>query len=125
MNAFNVISSIPASSVNWIGLRQEIRALYVGAYGDQDPTLALVRYDAAQGLREIRFEIGAMANRIVDAKCETVVNVMIPPSPESLAWGEFLGGTRIIYATRNEDKEGAAVEEIAGLVATFRKGRNS
>lgn len=125
MNAFDVISTIPAKSVDWAGLRQAIRSLYVAAYGDKDPTRTLARYDAAQGLREVRFEIGAMANCIIDRRCEAVVNHMIPASPDTLSWGGFLGGTHIVYAKRDDAKEVEAVEEIATLVTNFRKGRNS
>ncbi len=125
MNAFDVISTIPAKSIDWTGLRQAIRSLYVAAYGDKDPTRTLARYDAAQGLREVRFEMGAMANCIVDKRCQTVVNHMIPASPETLSWGGFLGGTHIVYAKRDDAKEEAAIEEIAALVADFRKGRNA
>ena len=124
MNAFDVVSAVPAKSIDWAGFRQAIRSLYVAAYGDQDPTRALSRYDDAQGLREVRFEIGAMANRIVAARCETVINQMIPASDETLAWDSF-GGTHIVYTKCDAAKEDAGIEEIAAVVAAFRKGRNS
>lgn len=125
MNAFDVIATIPAKSVDWQALRQATRDLYVAAYGEMDPTLSLRRYDAAQGLREIRFEIGCFANAIVNHRCETTVSRFIPPSPETLAWGGFLSGETVSYTKRDDEKEADAISEIAAIIARFRKGRNS
>lgn len=125
MNAFEIIASIPAKACNWAGLRAAIRAEYVAVCDptEFDGTLTLCRFDAAVGLREIRFECGAMVNCIVDKK-SVARRTISQISPETLAWGGFLSADVSHITEVSQENEAAAIEDIAALVAQFRTGRN-
>jgi hypothetical protein len=64
------------------------------------------------GLAWWKARIRAMAYNVVDADSRVVH--YIPPSPETLAWGGFLGGERISYT--NKAAEADAMEMVMSRI---------
>jgi hypothetical protein len=65
------------------------------------------------GLAWWKDRVRAVAHLLVST--ESTVNHFIPASPETEAWGGFLGGERLTYTDRNAAD--AAEEMIAGRIA--------
>jgi hypothetical protein len=67
------------------------------------------------GLAWWKDRIRTVANLIVSA--ESTVNHVIPASPETEAWGGFLGGERLTYTDRKsaDAAEDMIADRIAGL----------
>ena len=69
----------------------------------------------ANGLAWWKARCKAVAGCLVS--CQSTVNHFIPASPETEAWGGFLGGERVIYTDKKAeaDAEAMILDRIAGL----------
>ena len=113
---YDIIRAIPAKGFDWAGFITELRAAYVSNCVEHNKTQAcLTDIDGAKGIRATRDAAYVTANCMV-SHCSTSVR-FIPPSPETLDWGGFLGGEHVVLT--NKDREAEATARIAAMVAKF------
>ena len=117
MTTYEMIKALPGKSTNWRNLVDALSANYVAAYA--------ARYNAApyaptttdewanaRTVRELRSAAMCAANVYVGFVAQQ--SSFIPPSPETLAWGGFLGGEPVVWTDR--DAETAATETVALII---------
>ena len=115
MSSYEMIRSIPAKTMNWKSLASELTEMFVSMRKDRcKPYERTVADWSALTPRRVTMEASVL---IVDMLSREVAH--IPPTEETLAWGGFLGGSTEVWT--NSEKEDAALEMLAGILAKHRK----
>lgn len=118
MSSYEMIRSIPAKSMNWSALASELTEMFVSMRKASGKIYERTLADWADLTpRRVSMEASIL---VIDMMSREVAH--IPPTEETLAWGGFLGGSTEVWT--NSEKEAAALEMLAGLLAKHRKGSN-
>ena len=117
---YEIIKALPGKGFNWTGFVAELRARYVVTYSNvHDGALpwegTLAEWDAAKGVRQLRHTAMYISTCLTDTVSKR--SSFIPPSPETLAWGGFLGGETVVYTDR--EAEAIAIEEVRTIAAFY------
>jgi hypothetical protein len=117
MNTYEIIKALPGKTTNWRSLVDALSANYVAAYASKygaapyAPTTT-DEWANARTVRELRYAAMCAANAYVGFVAQQ--SSFIPPSPETLAWGGFLGGETVVWT--DSDAETAATETVAHII---------
>lgn len=120
-STYEIIRALPGKGTNWTGLVDALQAHYLAVYAQAhngaEPwaKTSTDMWKAAKGVRELRRAAMEAANFAVDTLARK--STFLPPSPETLSWGGFLGGETIVWI--DADAESAATAEIIELVRQF------
>jgi hypothetical protein len=117
MSTYEMIKALPGKTTNWRNLVDALSANYVSAYASRygaapyAPTTT-DEWANARTVRDLRYAAMCAANAYVGFVSQQ--SNFIPPSPETLACGGFLGGETVVWTDR--DAETAAVETVAHII---------
>jgi len=118
---YEAIKALPGKGTDWQGLVTDLEAryreVYIAARG-QEPVAGAVDYWGPVG------SVRAMRSRAMSAGSWAVreastVSRFIPPSPETMEWGGFLGGEHISY--QDENREEAETAIILAIISKYAK----
>jgi hypothetical protein len=117
-STYEMIKALPGKGTDWRRLASDLRDHYVSLYTANHGVApwgggSLAQWDAAKGVRELRQAAMEAACFAVDEASRR--SAFIAPSPETLEWGGFLGGSTEVWT--DQDAERAATAEIAGIIA--------
>ena len=121
MSTYEIIKAIPGKGYNWTGFCAALRERYMATYAEAHkgatpwPSNTTDVWDAAKGIRDMRTAAMEMACSIVHTKSTHAT--FIPPSPETLSWGGFLGGETVVVL--DKEIEAAVTFEIEQLSKKF------
>ena len=119
MTTYEMIKTLPGKTTNWRNLVDALSANYVAAYAAKYSAAPYApnttdEWANARTVRELRFAAMCAANCYVGFMAQQ--SSFIPPSPETLAWGGFLGGETVVWTDR--DCEANAIEVVRRIIAT-------
>lgn len=105
MTTYEFIKALPGRGTNWGAILKALRAMYA----EDGKVFNEARFLCAgeTGVRAARSTAMEMAVSIVWARSRRIR--FIPPSPETLTWGGFLGGENCVWT----DKEAEEAAEVA------------
>ena len=117
MNTYTLFKNTAANALNWDALINELIVIYVDACKafEHDYQRQVDVWKMTKNKRLVAMEV---SNSIVHEMA--TVSVFIPPSPETIAWGGFLGGNREIYM--DNEKEEKAFDFIKSIYDKHLKG---
>lgn len=122
MSTYEMIKALPGKGANWQALVNALRDHYLSIYASKYngkspwPVNTTDIWNAAKGVRQLRESAMQAANYAVDE--ESSRSSFIPPSPETLQWGGFLGGEGLVWT--DEGAEAEATARIAKIIESFR-----
>ena len=117
-STYDLIKALPGKGTDWRGLVDALSARYVTQYAALNdgeapwPNNTTDEWASAKGVRELRHAAMYAATMITDDKSRR--SSFIPPSPETLSWGGFLGGESVVW--RDDAAYSEAVEECAAII---------
>ena len=109
---YETIKSLPGKSTNWRGLVDALvanyLAVYAAAHNGKSPYAPHTtdEWAAAKGVRQLRDAAMQVACSTVHAL--SIRSSFIPPSPETLQWGGFLGGEALSWTDRDAEEQATA-----------------
>lgn len=117
---YEIIKSLPAKGTDWRGLVDALSSNYVAIYTVRHggPPYAPTSTDGwatARTVRELRIAAMEAASWAVEAESKRARR--IEPSPETLAWGGFLGGETVVWL--DLDAAEAATNQVREIVRRF------
>ena len=119
-NTYEMIRALPGKGTNWTALVAALTNNYLSVYaeknGGQTPWKrnTIDVWNAAKGVRELRTAAMEAANFAVSEMSQR--STFQSPSPETLAWGGFLGGSTLVWT--DDDAEAQATVKIAAIIAS-------
>ena len=116
---YEMIKALPSKGTDWRRLVDALSDRYVAVYTAKHgaapyaPT-STDGWAAARTVRELRGAAMEAASFTVEAEAKR--STRIAPSPETLAWGGFLGGETVVWNDR--DAEAEAIERVRQIIRT-------
>jgi hypothetical protein len=107
MGTYEMIKALPGKTTNWSALVSGLREMHGLEFYEELEILS-----TRKGIRNQRDTAMRMAVEIILTRVQT--SRFIPPSPETLSWGGFLGGETVVL--RDRDLEEKLTDEIRGLI---------
>jgi hypothetical protein len=115
---YEMIRALPMKGTNWKALSSALVVHYLAVYaeahdgaapwaGNTTDAWAMARTPTqlrTVAMEAANFAVGVMAQR----------SSFIPPSPETLSWGGFLGGEVVVYKDR--DAESEVIAEVTEII---------
>lgn len=123
-STYEMIKALPGKGTDWkrlnAALVENYLAVYAEAHNGAEPWAGTSTdvWNAAKGVRELREAAYQAATFAVHAAAQR--SSFIPPSPETLSWGGFLGGTSCVWT--DKDAEEAETAKIAAIIAAKGQG---
>lgn len=118
-STYEMIRALPGKGTDWPRLVCALSDHYVRVYAETTggaepwPGNTTAEWAKAKGVREMRFAAMCAANSAVHQA--STRSGFLPPSPQTLAEGGFLGGEALVWT--DEAAEQAATAEVARIIA--------
>lgn len=116
VGTYETIKALPAKRYDWDGLLTALRRMVSEQRAAKNHTMPYEEeYQSARGIRDKRNL--AMMYACTFVRDGFKKSHFIPPSPETLQWGGFLGGEHVIV--RGHEAEAEAEKVVINLTRQF------
>lgn len=118
VRTYEMLRAIPAKAVDWRALTDALTANYLAEYGAAHSGATpwsgntTDQWAAAIGVRALRQAAMEAASFAVGSASQR--SRFIPPSPETLSWGGFLGGETVVWT--DDAAAESATERVAQII---------
>ena len=119
-STYEMIRALPGKGTNWPALVAALTNHYLAVYAAKNDgaqpwgKTSVDVWTVAKGIRELRRAAMEAASFAVDEMSRR--SSCHAPSPETLSWGGFLGGSTLVWT--DEDAQAEATAQVAAIIAS-------